>query len=206
MKRKGKLLLIGLLAAIVVIAGAFVYMNTGARLADKQAVQGDKYLTAKQYDEAIGAFEKAIKTDKETAKAYIGLADAYVGLQDTKKAEESVQSGIKASPNADALYIKLAELYNNDGKPEEAVQTLKTGYATVKSQSIQTQLAKVQAAINTYGNTPGNLANGASVAQQGDWIYYCNGSDNDSVYKVRTDGTGKTKATGEIDTVQHAGH
>ena len=154
--RNGKRLLIGLLATVVVIAvvtaGVFVYLNTGARLADKQAVQGEKYLVGKQYDEAIGAFEQAIKTDKKTAKAYCGLADAYVGLQDTKKAEESVQSGIEASPGADILYLKLAELYANDGKPRKAVQTLKTGYTAVKSQNIQTQLKKLQATfINIAG-------------------------------------------------------
>jgi len=156
MKRKRKGLPIRLLAAVVVVAvvtvGVFVYLNTGARLADKQAVQGEKYLAGKQYDEAIGSFEKAIKTDKKTAKAYTGLADAYVELNDSKKAEESVQSGIEASPGADILYLKLAELYANDGKPRKAVQILKTGYAAVKSQNIQTQLKKLQAAfINIAG-------------------------------------------------------
>ena len=151
-KRKGKWLLIGLLATVVLIVGVFVYLNTGARLADKQAVQGEKYLAGKQYDEAIGVFGKAIKTDKKTAKAYNGLADAYVGLKNTKKAEESVQSGIEASPEADILYLKLAELYNHDGKPRKAAQTLKTGYAAVKSQNIQTQLKKLQASfINIAG-------------------------------------------------------
>ena len=151
-RRKGKRLLIGLLATVVLIVGVFVYLNTGARLADKQAVQGEKYLAGKQYNEAIGAFEKAIKTDKKTAKAYNGLADAYVGLKNTKKAEETVQSGIEASPEADILYLKLAELYNHDGKPGKAAQTLKTGYAAVKSQNIQTRLKKLQASfINIAG-------------------------------------------------------
>jgi hypothetical protein len=52
---------------------------------------------------------------------------------------------------------------------------------------------------NTVGNTPGNLANGGLAAQQGDWIYYSSysvdsdGTDNYSLCKIRTDGTGKTK-------------
>ncbi|WP_170871494.1 tetratricopeptide repeat protein [Desulfosporosinus metallidurans] len=140
------------MAAVVVIAGVFVYLNTGARLANKQAIQGEKYLAGKQYYQAIGAFEQAISTDKKTAKAYTGLADAYVGLQDTKKAEESLQNGIEASPKADVLYLKLAELYNNNGKPGKAVQTLTKGYSAVKSQNIQTQLKKLQASfINIAG-------------------------------------------------------
>jgi hypothetical protein len=60
-KRKGKWLLLVILAAVVVAAGVFIYMNTGARLADKQVTQGDQYLAGKQYDKAIAAFQQAIK-------------------------------------------------------------------------------------------------------------------------------------------------
>jgi tetratricopeptide (TPR) repeat protein len=102
-----KILIIGIVAAVLVIAGGFAYMNTGARLANKQVKQGETYLEGKQYNEAIAVFEKAIKTNKITAKAYIGLADAYIGLKDTQKAEESLKSGINASPKAEELYRNI---------------------------------------------------------------------------------------------------
>jgi hypothetical protein len=41
------------------------------------------------------------------------------------------------------------------------------------------------------GNTQGNLANGGSAAIQGDWIYY--GNSSGELWKMKTDGTGKTK-------------
>ncbi|MGV8980870.1 DUF5050 domain-containing protein [Clostridium sp.] len=47
---------------------------------------------------------------------------------------------------------------------------------------------------NVYGNTPGNITNFAFVAKQGDWIYY----NNDTLYKIKTDGTGKTEVNKDM--------
>jgi hypothetical protein len=46
---------------------------------------------------------------------------------------------------------------------------------------------------NVAGNTAGNIANGGIATIQGDWIYYVNDSDGYSIYKIRTDGSGRTK-------------
>ena len=48
-----------------------------------------------------------------------------------------------------------------------------------------------------YGNTSGNITNLAAVAVQGDWIYYSNKSDDDKLYKIKKDGTNKTKLDNE---------
>lgn len=47
---------------------------------------------------------------------------------------------------------------------------------------------------NVYGNTSGNICNFAFVAKQGDWIYY----NNNTLYKIKTDGTGKTELSKDI--------
>lgn len=60
----------------------------------------------------------------------------------------------------------------------------------------------VPEAINTRGNTNGNLANEGYFAQQGSWIYYTDFSDNRGLFKIRADGTGKTKLNDE----QYAKH
>jgi hypothetical protein len=49
------------------------------------------------------------------------------------------------------------------------------------------------AGMNTIGNTSGNLVNGGETALQGDWIYYNQSNLNPGLYKIKTDGTGKTK-------------
>ncbi len=43
------------------------------------------------------------------------------------------------------------------------------------------------------GNSVGNIVNGGRVAQQDDWIFYPNSSDESKLYKIRTDGTERTK-------------
>ncbi|MGK0468136.1 MAG: hypothetical protein ACJAX4_003456 [Clostridium sp.] len=49
---------------------------------------------------------------------------------------------------------------------------------------------------NVYGNTQGNISNFGFVAQQGDWIYY----NNNTLYKIKTDGTGKTEISKDVAT------
>jgi len=43
------------------------------------------------------------------------------------------------------------------------------------------------------GNTSGNLANNGYACLKDGWIYYRNSGDGNKLYKVKTDGTGKTK-------------
>ncbi len=43
------------------------------------------------------------------------------------------------------------------------------------------------------GNSAGNIANLGLAAIQDEWIYYVNDTDDYSIYKIRTDGSGRTK-------------
>ncbi|MCE5223257.1 DUF5050 domain-containing protein [bacterium] len=47
--------------------------------------------------------------------------------------------------------------------------------------------------VNQRGNSVGNIVNSGIVAQQGEWVYYSNFNDDRKLYKIRTDGTGRTK-------------
>lgn len=47
---------------------------------------------------------------------------------------------------------------------------------------------------NVYGNTHGNISNFGIVATQGDWVYY----NNNTLYKVKTDGTGKKEISTDV--------
>ncbi len=46
---------------------------------------------------------------------------------------------------------------------------------------------------NLSGNTSGNIHNRSYVASQGRWVYFANPDDNMKLYKIRKDGTEKTK-------------
>ncbi|MCL2773001.1 MAG: DUF5050 domain-containing protein [Oscillospiraceae bacterium] len=68
--------------------------------------------------------------------------------------------------------------------------TVETAVTTQQTASVS------QGAVNEQGNTAGNINNNGLVAQQGDWIYYSNRNDGDNLYKMRTDGSEKTKLYG----------
>lgn len=51
---------------------------------------------------------------------------------------------------------------------------------------------------SVFGNTPMNINNGGDAVENSGWIYYCNSADRRSLYKIRTDGSGKTKLNSDI--------
>ena len=53
----------------------------------KQLELGNRYLSELSYDEAIAAYEEALRIEPKTADAYIGLINSYVGLGDIKSVE-----------------------------------------------------------------------------------------------------------------------
>ncbi len=70
---------------------------------------------------------------------------------------------------------------------------MKWQYAPTKAISMPTK----------QGNTSGNVVNSAYAAQQGDWIYYTNFNyvdlnDLHALYKMRSDGSGKTKLSSDM--------
>jgi hypothetical protein len=50
---------------------------------------------------------------------------------------------------------------------------------------------------NVRGNIAGNINNRGIAAMQDGWIYYTSNTDNNSLYKIRTDGTERTKLNSE---------
>ncbi|MCL2512636.1 MAG: DUF5050 domain-containing protein [Oscillospiraceae bacterium] len=47
--------------------------------------------------------------------------------------------------------------------------------------------------VNERGNTVGNIVNWGHAAIQGEWIYFRNSKDDDKLYKINVDGSGKKK-------------
>jgi tetratricopeptide (TPR) repeat protein len=67
---------------------------------------GQKYLLEEKYEEAVVAFEKAIKIDGKCVEAYIGLTDSYMGLGEEEKALEVLKTGYEKTKEKDLLTIK----------------------------------------------------------------------------------------------------
>ncbi|MFX1449569.1 MAG: tetratricopeptide repeat protein [Promethearchaeota archaeon] len=79
-----------------------------------------------RYDEAIEAYQKALKIDPKYASAWYSLGIAYAVMRDDKKAVETFRKVLELEPkNSDAWYLLGTELYHLKNK-EEAENALKT--------------------------------------------------------------------------------
>jgi hypothetical protein len=96
-----------------------------------------------------------------------------------------------AATMSDGSYHDVAVVWDSN-----TIDTSKTGiytfYGTVAGYSGKITLTLTVAAIEDRGNTVGNIANGAFVAQEGDWVYYNLPYFGDYFMKMRADGTGLT--------------
>lgn len=63
---------------------------------------------------------------------------------------------------------------------------------SAENQSLRAQLAAYGPAV-PQGNTSGNITNWGIAAKQGDWVYFSNISNNHRLYKMRLDGSSKSK-------------
>ena len=83
---------------------------------------GVKYLSQGNYEEAIIAFTAAIDIDPRRYEAYIGRGDAYVGSgENLENAQADYEAALQLDDRLEEVYIKLADVLEMVGKPEEAV-------------------------------------------------------------------------------------
>ncbi|MDF2883881.1 MAG: serine/threonine protein kinase [Clostridiaceae bacterium] len=110
-------------------------------------------------------------------------ADSYAVYRSEISNDNYVYAGNTAKPNfkdsgltpGDAYYYKVSTVKNNKkgDKSKEYSVTLQP--------------------ISQIGTSSANAANGGLFAKEGDWIYFSNSSDNNSLYKMKTDGSGIKK-------------
>lgn len=80
-KRKSIIIVILALLVAMIAAGIGVAIyNTPSNRLSRQLDLGEKYLEEQNYEQAIVAFDEAIKIDPVNVDAYLGLADAYFRL------------------------------------------------------------------------------------------------------------------------------
>ena len=87
---------------------------------------GMNYVKIDQFDKAIPLLQETLALNYNTGRTSRLLADAYVGLKQSDKAEEILLRGKETAPE-DSLEFdkKLAYLYFNTGKYEQAAETFK---------------------------------------------------------------------------------
>lgn len=131
---------------VLIISGSVLAISlSGGGDLGKQLKLGEKYLAEGKYEEAILAFEKAIKIDEKNIDARIGLAKAYVATDKLEKAEEVLQDAIGINPVKPEPYIELANVYILEGKTDEAIKILEQGYENTQDENIKKLLEEISA-------------------------------------------------------------
>ena len=78
---------------------------------------GMRYLNEGNYEEAVIAFEAAIKIDPKRPEAYLGAAEAYVGLGDADSARKILEKGYAETNDSTLITYEapqIEELYSED--------------------------------------------------------------------------------------------
>ena len=110
-KNKIKILIIAILMAI---SSIFIYKGAIApKLYDKYLDTGIKYLMDGQYEEAILAFDKAIKIEPKTTEARVYQAKAYVGNEEFDKAVNVLEEAQNIDMTNEELLKEILEILND---------------------------------------------------------------------------------------------
>lgn len=115
--------------------------GTGDAAADMKATLGQAHASLGQFDKARAAFEDALKTNADYARARLGLARLQAMEKNISGALETVEAILAKSPqNADAWHFK-ADLLRAADKREQAIE------AYGKAIAINPKLLSAHAAI-----------------------------------------------------------
>lgn len=167
-------------------------INNGYADANVYLGLAEAYALAKDTDSAISALEDGMAAASPDVRRLLAgkLFRIYRDLLKNEDADTLAArlETIIERHDTDTCRL-LAEAYAAFGDADTAI-------AILSGLSDKLDPAKVDAAMEVLrakaGNTSGNITNGGSVAQQGEWLYYISNWD-DVLYKVRTDGEGWTK-------------
>ena len=102
-----------IVAIVIVISSIFIYKGAIApKLYDNYLNTGIKYLMDGQYEEAILAFDKAIKIDPKTTEARVYQAKAYVGNEEFDKAVNVLEEAQNIDMTNEKLLKEILDILN----------------------------------------------------------------------------------------------
>ena len=143
----------------------------------------ERFLAEQNFDAALAAAEKAIELDPKDTEHYIAAVSVIRKEADVKfeRARALLESASRiaydAAAEGDSQELDALAEWVENNRPE-----LPWGLPPLPDYTSKDQ-------INTAGNTISNLMSMGWVAGQGDWVYFRNTSDNNALYKTRSDGS-----------------
>ncbi len=85
----------------------------------------EKTPSQKSFQNAVTAYEKIIKKDKENDQAFFNLGRAYNKLDEDKDALKALQTAVKLKPDDGDYQTELGEIYIKLAQYDEAIRALK---------------------------------------------------------------------------------
>lgn len=137
--KKHKLLVICIPLVVLALIGAIIGINRWNKLslAKSYIEEGNRYLSELNYAQAIASYQQALKIDKRSEAANLGLAECYELNQYTDYAEAIYQTMLDNNPKNAEVYRRLSELYIREGKLDEAQTLIDTAASKVKKKEIE---------------------------------------------------------------------
>ncbi len=91
----------------------------------KKEEEAEKTKSQKAFQNAVKAYEKIIKKDKENDQALFNLGRAYSKLDEDKDALKALQAAVKLKPDDGDYQTELGEIYIKLAQYDEAIRALK---------------------------------------------------------------------------------
>lgn len=79
---------------VIIVIGVAGFFFVRIKMLDNNLKAGNECLQEEQYQDAITAFESALKLYPTSADAYLGITKAYIGLGELEKAMDILEQGI----------------------------------------------------------------------------------------------------------------
>lgn len=143
---KSKLFISVILSVAAIATVAIIKVNVGysGNNVQTQLDLGKRYVSELDYENAIIAYEDALKLDPYCLDAYLGLSDVYLALGDTDKAIEIMQQAKEMMPESVEVYESLAQIYASQNQMELMVSILEEGIGATNSERLREMLREYQ--------------------------------------------------------------
>jgi tetratricopeptide (TPR) repeat protein len=86
--------------------------------------EGDAFLRSGQYDDAIAAFQQALRLDATQARTHFQLGNAYAALENYDEAIAAYRQALQQQPGPSLAYVvhqELGTVYSKTGQNAKAI-------------------------------------------------------------------------------------
>lgn len=129
MKKSKLLKFIGmiLVLAVVVFSSIMAYKEVIIpKKYNKYIELGNEHIAEEHYRQAIYDFESALRIDKNSIEALLGLSKSYVGISDDEKVKECVMKAQSLDLKDENLVLKILDIVSKNDR--ETIRTVVENY------------------------------------------------------------------------------